>query len=320
MPQPETNTPLLHIRDLSMWYGSTQALRGLNLSVYRGDIYGLIGPNGAGKTTTLRIVATIQKPSSGTVEIKGKSISTADQLPEIRQQIGYMPDAFGVYEDMTAEEYLKFFAAAYAIPATKRDRLVQDVLALVDLSSKKDTLVDSLSRGTQQRLAISRVLIHDPELLILDEPASGLDPRARVEIRMLLTELQKMGKTILISSHILADMGEICNRVGIIEEGHLLVEDTIDGILKRVGDSSIVQLRVAGQRNDEACALLEGQSWIERVYLEGNVLVIQLAGDHEDAWRIPDLLVRNGFRIEMLKPESGSLERAFLQLTKGTVS
>ena len=251
--------PILEISDLDMVFGKTVALNDLSLSVNRGDIYGLIGPNGAGKTTTFRIVATILRPTRGYVGIDGIDLTEKSRIREIRRKIGYMPDTFGVYEDMTVEEYLTFFAAAYDITNPRRQRLVDDVLELVDLAGKRKSLIETLSRGMQQRLGIARVLIHDPELLILDEPASGLDPRARIEIRSLLLELQKMGKTVFISSHILADLGEICTRVGIIEKGKLVVDGTLRDVLAMVKPSAVIYLRIA-EDNERAIAVLPSYS------------------------------------------------------------
>lgn len=310
--------PILQITDLAMRYGRTVALDRLTLTVNRGDIYGLIGPNGAGKTTTFKIVATILKPTSGAVLVDGLNITHKDTLRTLRRKIGYMPDSFGVYEDMSVEEYLSFFAAAYDIRNPKRCRLVDDVLELVDLTSKRAAVVETLSRGMQQRLGVARVLIHDPEFLILDEPASGLDPRARVEIRSLLLELQRMGKTILISSHILADLGEICNRVGMIEKGRLLVDGTLAEVLGTLKPSSVVFLRV----DDEARArsILESLPFVKAVERQKDVLALQVTDGFEDVWKISEALVANGVRLNYIEQESESLERAFIELTKGTVS
>jgi ABC-2 type transport system ATP-binding protein len=310
---------MLEIEGLTKRYGRHQALQNLSLRLNRGDVYGLIGANGAGKTTTFKIVATILRPTAGEVKIGGLSIHTPTRIQELRRKIGYMPDSFGVYEDMTVEEYLTFFAAAYDILEPRRGRLVGDVLTLVELTEKRSALVDTLSRGMQQRLGLARTLIHDPELLILDEPASGLDPRARVEIRCLLQELQKMGKTILISSHILADIGEICNRVGILEQGVLRLEGTVAEVLAKVSPSPYVKVRVR-ERMTEAAALLAAQSWVKAVRLEREVLVVELSDAGANTWRLADVLVQGGFALESLQPETANLERAFMELTAGRVS
>jgi ABC-2 type transport system ATP-binding protein len=302
-----------------MQYGNTLALNQLNLKMVRGDIYGLIGPNGAGKTTTFKIVSTILNPTSGLVRIDGLSLRDPDKVRAIRRKIGYMPDSFGVYEDMTVEEYLAFFAAAYDILEPQRTRLVEDVLDLVDLSSKRKSLIEELSRGMQQRLGIARVLIHDPDLLILDEPASGLDPRARIEIRSLLLELQKMGKTILISSHILADLGEICTKIGIIEKGVLLVNGTLTDVLKMVKPSQIVYARVNGDI-EKATGIIAGLPFVTDVTVQGDTVVIQVKPGFTEPWQISQALVGAGIKLEYLEQESQSLERAFIELTEGAVS
>ncbi len=312
------NTPLLEITGLGMTYGKTLALQNLNLKINKGDVYGLIGPNGAGKTTTFKSVATILIPTSGLIKIGGLPLCP-EYIRETRRKIGYMPDSFGVYEDMTVEEYLNFFAAAYDIVNPKRQKLVEDVLALVDLSGKRESLIESLSRGMQQRLGIARVLIHDPELLILDEPASGLDPRARIEIRSLLLELQKMGKTILISSHILADLGEICNRIGIIEKGNLLVDGTMSDVLKMVKPSSVVFVKVDGEP-DLAVEILKRQPFVVQVERLNGTINVQVEPGFTEVWKLSSVLVESGVRLNHIEQESESLERAFIQLTQGTVS
>jgi len=309
---------ILRITGLSKQYGRTVALDNLSLNVRRGDIYGLIGPNGAGKTTTFRIVATVMRPTRGTVLVDGMNIAAAALVRDVRRCIGYMPDAFGVYDDMTVDEYLTFFAAAYGIVNPKRRRLVEDVLELVDLAGKRNTLVEALSRGMQQRLGIARVLIHDPKLLILDEPASGLDPRARIEIRSLLLELQRMGKTIFISSHILADLGEICNRIGIIEKGVLKVDGTLDGVLQGIRPSRVVLLRVDDKERAET--VLNALPFVEQVRRERETMAVELNDGFTEIWRISQALVENGLRLDYIEQESRSLERAFIELTQGTVS
>lgn len=310
--------PILTLTNVRMVFGKTVALQDLTLAVNRGDIYGLIGPNGAGKTTAFRIAATVSRATGGDVCIAGESVSRKRSIRHIRRTIGYMPDTFGVYEDMTVEEYLTFFGAAYDIRNPKRKKLVDDVLELVELGSKRQTLVDALSKGMQQRLGIARVLIHDPELLILDEPASGLDPRARIEMRSLLLELQKMGKTIFISSHILADLGEICNRIGIIEKGKLLVDSTLSDVLKSLKPSSVIYVRV--DDNDKAVSLLAAQPFVKEVRVQNETLVLTAQDGFSEVWRISDVLVRNGIRLTYIEQESESLERAFIELTEGSVA
>ena len=224
-------------------YGDLYALNRLNLTLDQGDVYGFIGPNGAGKTTTMRILATLLNPTWGEATVCGYSIYTGAK--DIRRAIGYMPDFFGVYDDMKVIEYLEFFAAAYRIKGPARKKICEEVLELVDLTYKRDALVTSLSRGMTQRLGLARVLLHDPQVLLLDEPASGLDPRARIEIRALLKELRSMGKTILVSSHILPELADICNKIGIIEQGVLLVNGAVVDVMKQVRTDIVLNIGVA---------------------------------------------------------------------------
>src|SRR5213075_475914 len=237
-PPPLSNgVPAVQTFALTRLYGSMIALNALNLTVNRGDLFGFIGSNGAGKTTTLRILATFLAPSAGTAQILGHDV--VRDADAVRHVIGYMPDFFGVYKDMEVTEYLDFFGACYKIPTAQREKTVSDVLELVGLSEKKGALIGALSRGMQQRLGLARVLIHDPALLLLDEPASGLDPRARIEMMAILQELQKMGKTIIISSHILSELETLCNRVAIIEKGKLIYSGPVQGVRDQMATGRI---------------------------------------------------------------------------------
>src|ERR1043165_4994995 len=222
---------MIETRDLTKKYGELYAIKSINLNLNRGDLFGFIGPNGAGKTTTMRILATLLNPTWGEAYVGGHSIYT--QPKEIRRLIGYMPDFFGVYDDMKVIEYLEFFAAAYRIKGAARRKVCEEMLALVDLGYKRDALVTSLSRGMTQRLGLARVLLHDPQVLLLDEPASGLDPRARIEMRGLIKELRNMGITILLSSHILPELADICNKIGIIERGKLLFDGDVQTAIQK---------------------------------------------------------------------------------------
>src|SRR5687767_8875463 len=235
---------MIECRDLTKKYGELFAVDRLSLKLEPGDVYGFIGPNGSGKTTTMRMLATLLNPSWGEATVCGHSIYTGSK--EIRRAIGYMPDFFGVYDDMKVAEYLEFFAAAYRIPVGARKKKVDQVLDYVDLGYKRDALVTSLSRGMTQRLGLARVLLHDPQVLLLDEPASGLDPRARIEIRGLLKELRNMGKTIMVSSHILPELADICNKIGIIEKGELLVNDSVTEVMRRVRQQMVLRIGIAG--------------------------------------------------------------------------
>ena len=238
---------MIETRDLTKMYGDLYALNRLTLKLERGDVYGFIGPNGAGKTTTMRILATLLNPTWGEATVCGYSIYNGAK--EIRRLIGYMPDFFGVYDDMKVIEYLEFFAAAYRIKGPERRKKCDQVLELVDLGYKRDALVTSLSRGMTQRLGLARVLLHEPQVLLLDEPASGLDPRARIEMRGLLKELRNMGKTILVSSHILPELADICNKIGIIERGKLLFDGDVESAIRQVRQHTVLDVAVANGLN-----------------------------------------------------------------------
>jgi len=303
-------------RDLTKMYGDLYALNRLNMTLEKGDVYGFIGPNGAGKTTTMRILATLLNPSWGEASVCGYSIFTGAK--EIRRLIGYMPDFFGVYDDMKVIEYLEFFAAAYRIRGPQRRKICEEVLELVDLTYKRDALVTSLSRGMTQRLGLARVLLHDPQVLLLDEPASGLDPRARIEIRGLLKELRNMGKTILVSSHILPELADICNKIGIIERGELLVNGAVTDVMKQVRTKIVLNIGVV-DRAEGAGEVLSQHADVENVERRNGHLVVTLRQHALDYSFIPTLLVTNGFRINLFKEEEMNLETAFMHLTKGIV-
>lgn len=244
---------IVQTRNLTKRYGGFTALSDLNLDIERGSIYGFIGPNGAGKTTTMRILSTLLEPTGGQAWVSGYPVT--ERPEEVRRRIGYMPDFFGVYDNMKVWEYLDFFAASYKVPLAKRAGMIDDLLALVDLSIKKESFVEELSRGMKQRLCLARTLVHEPDLLILDEPASGLDPRARIELRELLKELRNLGKTILVSSHILTELAEMCTHVAIIERGRLLVSGKVGDILQAMQPARDIYVRVLGRASD-ALALL----------------------------------------------------------------
>ncbi len=303
--------------NLTKAYKSLLALDRLNMFVEEGDIYGYIGPNGAGKTTTMKILATLLEPTSGAAEICGYRVGRDNK--HIRPLIGYMPDFFGVYEDMRVDEYLTFFAAAYRIRGDKRKRIIDDVLELTDLTGKRDALVESLSRGMQQRLGLARALVHDPKVLILDEPSSGLDPRARIEIRALLKELKNMGKTILISSHILSELQELCNKIGIIEKGVLLFSGSVDEVRKQIRRGTSIDVRVLGD-NDSAAAALERHPHVESAVRDNGVIKVTLTGQAKDHTFIAPYLIENGFALDLLRQEEPNLEEIFMRVTKGVVS
>ena len=315
--------------NLTKRYGDLVALDNLNLTIEDGDCFGFIGPNGAGKTTTIKILATLLKPSSGQAQIDGLTVGYQNRL--IRPRIGYVPDFMGAYEDMVVTEYLEFFASAYGIHGQERRRTVNDVLELTDLTYKATAEVNSLSRGMQQRLSIARVLLHDPKVLLMDEPASGLDPRARIEIRELLKELKKMGKTILISSHILHELAELCNVVGIIEKGQLLFSGSVEEVLRRARVGHVVHLSVA-EGTDKAAELLGTFPGVKKVsVIEGDGTfasgtrsdrVLHVAfeeGAGQSFTDLPNVLINNGFRLTQFQEEAVNLETAFMRLTKGLV-
>jgi ABC-2 type transport system ATP-binding protein len=323
--------------NLTKSYGPFMALNNLNLTIEPGAIFGFIGPNGAGKTTTMRILATLLEPTLGEAKVCGLSVldRSKDNQMELRRKIGYMPDFFGVYDRMKAWEYLDFFAAAYYIDLKKRVALVNDLLALVDLADKRNTFVEGLSRGMKQRLGLARCLIHDPKLLILDEPASGLDPRARVELRELLKELSRMGKTILISSHILTELAEMCTHIGIIERGNLLASGRVSDILRNLRRGQrIVTIKVqAATRYLEQITTVIGRGpGVREVRPLLNSPIgdsnewslasweILLEGHETELNQLIRYLVWQNIPIYSFSEREDNLEDIFLQVTQGLVS
>ncbi len=308
---------MIKILNLTKRYGGLTALDALSMEIAEGETLGFIGPNGAGKTTTLKILATLLRPTSGAAEVGGFNIRR--HPAKVREILGYMPDFCGVYEDMRVREYLHFFGAAYGLSSSKAQKMVDDVLALTDLTEKADAMADSLSRGMQQRLQLARVLLHDPKVLLLDEPASGLDPRARIEIRTLLQELRRMGKTIIISSHILAELAELCTSIAIIEQGRLLYHGNVQEAIEQARSMRPPIIFVGLARNaEEACRLLRAQQGISEVRLNNDQAEIT----HDGTWttgRIFDLLTEHDFRLTRLEDEHANLEDAFMHLTRGKV-
>jgi ABC-2 type transport system ATP-binding protein len=306
--------PAVQTFGLTRFYGNMAALSGLDLTVNKGDLFGFIGSNGAGKTTTLRILATFLAPSSGRAVILGKdAVKDADA---VRHVIGYMPDFFGVYKDMEVTEYLDFFGACYRIPAAQREKTVNDVLELVGLSEKKGSLIGALSRGMQQRLGLARVLIHDPQLLLLDEPASGLDPRARIEMMEIFRELQRMGKTIIISSHILSELETICNRVCIIEKGKLIYAGPVQGVRDQMSQGRVVYVRVSSDQTEAVTLLKTRPEVVEVAPLDGTIKVT-LASHDTDHSVVADVLVHGGAKLIELREEELGLEEVFMRVTRG---
>jgi ABC-2 type transport system ATP-binding protein len=308
---------MIETRDLTKMYGELYALNRLTIKLERGDVYGFIGPNGSGKTTTMRILATLLNPTWGEATVCGYSIY--NNAKEIRRLIGYMPDFFGVYDDMKVLEYLEFFAAAYRIKGPERRRKCDQVLELVDLGYKREALVTSLSRGMTQRLGLARVLLHEPQVLLLDEPASGLDPRARIEMRGLLKELRGMGKTIMVSSHILPELADVCNKIGIIEKGQLIFDGDVETAIRQVRQNVVYFVSVTEGRNVHARKHLENHADVQSVSEahDGEALRVTLQPGVSDGSFLADVLLQNGFRLKMLKEEEIDLEDVFMGITKG---
>jgi ABC-2 type transport system ATP-binding protein len=308
---------MIETRDLTKKYGDLYALDRLTLKLDQGDVFGFIGPNGAGKTTTMRILATLLNPSWGEASVCGYSIYTGSK--EIRRSIGYMPDFFGVYDDMKVIEYLEFFAAAYRIKGPERRKKCDEVLDLVDLGYKRDALVTSLSRGMTQRLGLARVLLHEPQVLLLDEPASGLDPRARIEMRELIKELRSMNKTIMVSSHILPELADICNKIGIIERGKLLFNDDVASAIKQVRQKHIYIVSVGKESNELAAKRIGSHGSVEstEVTKDGDSIKVTLRDEQTDGSFIPEMVIAEGFKLKAFKEEEINLEDVFMRITKG---
>jgi ABC-2 type transport system ATP-binding protein len=297
-------------------YDGTVAVAGVDLAVAAGEIFGLVGPNGAGKTTTLRILATLLRPSAGEAEIAGFSVTR--QPDQVRRVLGFMPDVFGVYDDMKVWEYLDFFARCYGIAPAGRRRMIGDLLELVDLADKRDQYVQTLSRGMQQRLCLAHALVHDPEVLLLDEPASGLDPRARVELRELLRELRALGKTILISSHILPELEELCTSVAIVDRGQVLAQGRVADIERRLRFGAVLRVRVLadGEELEAARARFEADPDVaSSVILEDGAIELGFRGDDAASARLLAESVRAGLPIVSFSRAASDLEELFLQVT-----
>lgn len=311
---------MIRTNNLTKKYGDMYAIRGINLELTQGDLFGFIGPNGAGKTTTMRIIATLLTPTYGEAYVCDNSIYTAPE--EIRRLVGYMPDFFGVYDDMTVIEYLEFFAAAYRIHGPARRKRCDEMLDVVDLDFKRDAYANTLSRGQTQRLGLARVLLHDPQVLLLDEPLSGLDPRARIEMRNLLRKLGQMGKTIIVSSHILPELADICNKVGIINRGEMGFNDSIQELIKTVRPQTILQVLVSpADRAEEAASFIKSQPLVESVEQLENptgLLEVTLSEGLHDYSPLATALVSAGFPLKRFSEKETNLESAFMALTKGS--
>lgn len=316
---------MIKTEELTKQYGKLFALKNLTLELNEGDLFGFIGPNGSGKTTTMKMLATLLQPTWGEAYVCGMSIYTKPK--EIRRVIGFMPDFFGVYDDMKVIEYLEFFAAAYRVRGEARKRVCNEVLELVDLGYKREALVTSLSRGMTQRLGLARVLLHDPQVLLLDEPASGLDPRARIEIRELLKRLGGKGKTIMVSSHILPELADVCNKVGIIERGELLVDAKVEDVMRRVRDQIAILIELAEtdpevlkKKTEECMKFLSDDDVVDRVELDRSGAIrafIKKGLGLDDYSGLLTRMIERRFRVKSFREEEINLETAFMALTRG---
>ncbi len=309
---------MIQTNSLTKSFGDLKAVDSLTLDIKPGEIFGFIGPNGAGKSTTMKILSCLLEPDEGTAHVGGFDVTRDGD--KIRRILGYMPDFLGVYDDLTVDEYLQFFAAAFQIPRSKRRAIIDSVLELTDLTEKRRALVDSLSRGMQQRLGVARVLVHEPKVLLLDEPASGLDPRARIEMRSLLQELGRMGKCLMVSSHILSELAEMCTSIGIIERGKLLYAGSIEDAYAKVRGGERIAIKLESPCQPEAAAAtLDRDPRIARTLRENGQLIVELTpGEHGHHFLL-ELLLHAGHRIAAFTPQPVRLEDAFLKLTKGVL-
>ena len=309
---------ILQVNGLRMQFGTKEVLKGISFEVPRGEIFGFIGPNGAGKTTTIRILATLQIPTGGDVWVDGFHALTHPE--EVRRRIGYMPDYVGVYPGLTVAEYLEFFAGAYRITGSRRKALLSDVIDLTDLGGMIETEVQVLSKGMRQRLCLAQTLIHDPDLLILDEPASGLDPRARIEFRALLKELRRMGKTVLLSSHILTELSEICDSVGIIEKGELVAHGNVAEIQARLRGGSVSYEVTLHDTRDGALEAVLAVPGVDSVTLDDRMLRFRWGRDEAEIHEVFSVLCERKIAFVSVKRQEEDLESMFMKLTRGEVS
>lgn len=308
---------MLTISDFTKCYDDFVAVDSLSFTIEKGDIFGFIGPNGAGKTTTIRFLATLLTPTRGTAVINGYDV--VRQPEKVKRSIGYMPDDYGVYDGMRVWEFLDFFAAAYGIGRKKRRSVINDILVLLDLQYKRDSMVNSLSRGMRQRLCLAKTLVHDPPVLILDEPASGLDPRARIEIKELLKELRDMGKTILISSHILSELADCCNTVGILERGKLLAAGSVADIMEELREAVAVEMEVV-EGAEKAERLLRECGYVRDLAASERTFTFEFTGRTSDLAALHGSLHAAGAKILWFKELETSLEDVFMKITKGEVT
>ena len=303
---------MISVKELTKTYGGRKALDRVSFEVPRGEIFGFVGPNGAGKTTTIRILAALLEPTNGQALIDGADVTRQPDL--VHERLGYMPDFFGVYDQLTVSEYLSFYAACYRQPKQRRQKIVDDLLELVGLPERRQQAVDTLSRGLKQRLCLARALVHDPAVLLLDEPASGLDPRARVEMREILKTLQGMGKTIVISSHILPELTELCTMVGIIDQGKIRATGPVQDVIRRLTSGRRLRINVLGQR-EEAIKLLTSMAAVREVQAVEGAIEAQFEGDESAAAAILQAMIGAGVKVSGFSQLDSDLEDAFLKAT-----
>lgn len=309
---------MLEVLNLTKKYGDLTAVNDVSFQLSPGDVFGFIGSNGAGKTTTIKMIATLLRPGSGTAKLNG--IDVLEDPMAIRRMIGYMPDFFGLYDDVRVWEYLDFFATIYEVPVRERGKVIDSVLELTDLTVKKDAFVQSLSRGMQQRLCLAKCLVHDPMLLLLDEPASGLDPRARAELRELILELGRMGKIVIVSSHILPELSGFCNTVGIIERGTLITYGPVETVTQSLGSAAVISIRVL-TAPENVVAFLQTQEALDRAELGADgTIVVEHRGTKEDQADLLERLIAAKFRVVSYREDEVDLEDVFLKLTTGAVN
>jgi ABC-2 type transport system ATP-binding protein len=308
---------MIELTGFGKHYGEHIAVENLDLRIEAGEMFGFIGPNGAGKSTTIRFLATLLKATTGDGVVNGHSVN-GDPMG-VRKSVGYMPDAFGVYDGMKVWEFLDFFAVAYQIPRSRRKQVISDVLELVDLTHKRDDFVNGLSRGMVQRLCLAKTLVHDPPVLILDEPTSGLDPRARLEVKALLKELRRMGKTILISSHVLSELADCCTSIGIIERGQLLMHGPMDDVYSRIARNRIVEIKVL-DKSDIALSIIRSMPETRDVQTQNGRITVELDADENRTAELLEQLLREGVRMHSFADKEPTLEDVFMLVTKGLVS
>ncbi len=308
---------MIELRGFGKDYGEFTAVDSLDLTIAEGEMFGFIGPNGAGKSTSIRFLATLLRASRGDGTINGYSVS--EDPMNVRRSVGYMPDAFGVYDGMKVWEFLDFFAVAYKIGRTQRKRVIKDVLDLLDLTYKRDDFVNGLSRGMKQRLCLAKTLVHDPPVLILDEPASGLDPRARIEVKALLKELRRMGKTILISSHILTELADCCTSIGIIERGKLLMHGPIDEVYQRIRGNQVIEARF-GKNLETGLSIVRSNPDVRDIQVDGSKLIIEFTTAEHNPAELLKSLIKHDVEVINFCQKDPNLEDVFMMVTKGLVS